>query len=114
MIFSPVMIRPRAHEASKFGYKPPPLFGYPAEYEVVRSVPDNSLPRAVVIRDSFFTPLIGLFGENFRRTTCIFDAWKYEPNYLIVDNEKPDIVLLEIFAPNLPNILTSLAAGPPP
>ena len=109
LIFNPRILNPRAQEISKFGYRPPKLFGYPAEYELVRSIPDNSLPRIVVIRDSFFTPLIGLFSENFSRSVYIFDGWKYGPNYDIVENEKPDIVLLEIFEPNLSLILSSLA-----
>ncbi len=109
LIFLPHPLHARAQETSKFGYRPPPLFGYPAEYEVVRSIPDNSLPRIVVIRDSFFAPLIRLLSENFSRSVYIFDAWKYGPNYDIVLNEKPDIVLLEIFEPNLQNILSSYA-----
>jgi hypothetical protein len=109
MMFNPRVLRPRAQETSKFGYRPPPRFGYPREYEIVRRIPDNSLPRIVVIRDSFFTSMIGLFSENFSQSLYIFDAWKYGPNYEIVDNEKPDIVLLEVFGPNLPNVLTCLA-----
>jgi len=108
-MYHPVVLHPRSAESSKFGYRPPPLFGYPDEYEIVRTVPDNSLPRIVVIRDSFFAPMLDVFSENFRKSVYIFDAWKYGPNYDIVAHEKPDIVLLEIYGPNLSNLLSSLA-----
>ena len=111
MIFKPHILHPRATVSSKYGYKPPPLFGYPAEYELVRTTPDKTLPRIVVIRDSFFTPLMGLFNENFSRSVYIFDGWQYGPNYEIIENEKPDIVLLEVFEPHLSNVLSSLARG---
>ena len=101
---TPGVVNPRSQELPKFGYPPPPLFGYPAEYELVRGIPDHSLPRAVVIRDSFFASLIPLFSEHFSRSVYIFDAWKYGPNPEITGHEKPDIVLLEIYTPNLLNI----------
>jgi len=105
LIFYPLIRNSKAKEEAKSGYTPPPGFGYPDEYEVVRSTSDRSLPRILVIRDSFFTPLIPLFSENFRRTVYVFDGWKYGLNQEILENEKPDIVLLEIFEPQLSNIL---------
>ena len=105
MIFYPVIHHSQAREGKKSGYPPPLGFGYPEEYEQVRSTPDTLLPNILIIRDSFFSPMINLFSENFRRSVYIFDGWQYGINKEILENEKPDIVLLEIFEPYLSNIL---------
>jgi hypothetical protein len=109
MMFGPRILHPSAAVAPKHGYKPPPRFGYPGEYEMVSTTNNKTLPRIVVIRDSFFFPLMGLFNENFDRSVYIFDAWKYGPNYKIIENEKPDIVLLEVYEAHLSNVLSSLS-----
>lgn len=105
MTFNPVPGSPKARELPKSGYPPPKLFGYPAEYEQVRGVPDTTLPRIVVIRDSFFSPLLGPFSEHFSRSVFLFDGWHYGPNYNIIEKERPDIVLLQVYEPHLVNII---------
>lgn len=100
---------PRSVIGNKAGYPSPKGFSYPDEYELVRLNPDTSLPRIVVIRDSFFTALLPYMSENFSKSVYIFDNWKYERQEEIVKMEKPDIVLLEILESNLSQILSCLA-----
>ncbi len=96
---------PKSFEIAKTGYPPTAGFGLPQEFEKVRITGDTSLPRIVVIRDSFFHLLLPLFAENFSRTVYIWDGWKYGANEAIIENEKPDIVLMEIYEGFMLNLL---------
>jgi hypothetical protein len=98
---------PKSETAPRYGYPIPKGFVYPSEYEMVFAHPDTTLPRILVIRDSFFAPLIPMMRESFGRSVFIFDRWMYGANRNIILREKPDIVLLEVFEPHLSNILTS-------
>jgi alginate O-acetyltransferase complex protein AlgJ len=100
---------PRSVIGVKAGYPSPKGFSYPDEYELVRLNPDTTLPRIVVIRDSFFTALLPYMSENFSKSVYIFDNWKYERQEEIVTQEKPDIVLLMLLESNLSQVLSSLA-----
>ena len=93
----------------KAGYPSPKGFSYPDEYELVRLNPNTTLPRIVVIRDSFFTALLPYMSENFSKSVYIFDNWKYERQEEIVTKEKPDIVMLMLMESNLSQVLSSLA-----
>jgi len=104
-LFRPVITHARAVAGKKAGHSPPPWFDLPKEFEKVSVVPDSSLPKALVIRDPYFTPMIPFFGQNFRKTVYLFDAWMYDLNWDIIQKEKPDVVLLEIYEPNIKNII---------
>ncbi len=104
-LFRPVIANARAVTGKKAGHSPPPWFDLPKEFEKVSLVPDSSLPKALVIRDPYFTPMIPFFGQNFRKTVYIFDAWMYDLNWDIIQKEKPDVVLLEVYEPNIKNII---------
>jgi len=99
--------QPMARDGKKAGYPPTPGFGYPDEYEQVKINFDTTLPTLLVIRDSYFTSLIQFFSQHFSKSVYIFDAWKYKPNYDIIEKEKPDIVILEIVATNLSDLIVA-------
>jgi len=101
------VIKPTAKDGPKAGYPPTPGFGYPSEYEQVKINFDTTLLKVVVIRDSFFTSLIQNFSQHFSKSVYIFDAWEYKSNFDIIENEKPDLVILEIVATNLLNLVTA-------
>jgi hypothetical protein len=60
---------------------------------VVTEHSDQSLPRVLIIRDSFMTPLIPFLAEQCSR--CVF-LWQNYLDTSVVDREKPDIVIHEI------------------
>ncbi len=103
------ILHPKSVVGLKAGYPSPKGFSYPDEYELVRLNPDTTLPRIVVIRDSFFTALLPYMSENFSKSVYLFDNWKYQRQEEIVAKEKPDIVLLMVLESNLSQVLSSLA-----
>ena len=103
--YNPEIKDPRARDGKKAGHKAPPWFGSPDDFEHVKVVADSSLPKVVVIRDSFFIQMMPFFEQNFRKTVYIFDAWMYDLNWDIIRAEKPDLVVLEVFEPHVPEIL---------
>jgi alginate O-acetyltransferase complex protein AlgJ len=100
----PYFRHPRSKPGQTAGYKPP-FKEMPDIFELVREIDDPSLPRVLVIRDSFGNAMIPFFDETFRKTVYIFDSWQYDYNKVIVENEKPDIVLLLIFEPHISHIV---------
>ncbi len=83
-------------------YQVPEEFYYKKEYEIRWFVPESKQPSAMIIRDSFTNALIRRFAETFGQTLFIWDSWKYQLNESIVENEKPDILLIVIIEKNLP------------
>ena len=73
-------------------------------YERVKTTGDATLPSAVIIHDSFTDAMMIYFDEAFRTSTYIFDGWRYERNEAIVDDVKPEIVLLIIFEPHISHL----------
>jgi len=92
-------------ELPKANYYNPENFKHATEFEIVRGIEGSTLPKILVIRDSFFQALFGLMSENFSKSVFIWDNWKYGINKKIVENEKPDIILMEVYIGFLPNIL---------
>jgi hypothetical protein len=88
----------RAHPGAKTGWEPPPEFKGNTGLETVKVVDDPALPEAIIVHDSYGATLIPFLAENFRKSVFLFDGWHYGPNWEIVDKEKPDIVILEIFS----------------
>jgi hypothetical protein len=58
----------------------------------------------VVIRDSFGGYLIPYLSSWFRESVFLFDNWEYRANDTIIQQEKPDIVLLMVYEPHLRKI----------
>jgi alginate O-acetyltransferase complex protein AlgJ len=100
----PYLKHSRVNIGKKVGYKPPNS-GLGDSFEIVRETNDPSLPKVLVIRDSFTNALMPFLDETFRKTVYIFDGWQYDDNKVIVDNEKPDIVLLIIFEPHISHLI---------
>ncbi|MCD4682388.1 MAG: hypothetical protein K8R86_03810 [Bacteroidales bacterium] len=92
----------KATVGKKKDYPIPEEFYYKSEYELVWHVPDSRQPKAMIIRDSFTNALILRFAETFGHTLYLWDVWKYQLNKEIVENEKPDILLILIIEKNLP------------
>lgn len=102
------IFNPKSKDMPLRGYKAPEGFGVEKEfYELVRSNRDTSLPKIVVIRDSFYHFLVPLTGESFSTSVFIWDAWAYGLNKEIIENEKPDIVLLVPYFGRLHNVLAA-------
>lgn len=55
--------------------------------------PDESLPSAVIYRDSFFSGMLRYVPQNFRRT---YDIWDADPDFNLISKEDPDLVILEL------------------
>ncbi|MCX6271605.1 MAG: hypothetical protein NTU44_10365 [Bacteroidetes bacterium] len=103
------IFKTRGEPATLGGYLCPPGFPYPDMYEIAMQVQDKSLPGIVIIRDSYFDFQKDYMKEYFSRSTYIFDGWQYKFNPEIVDGEKPDIVLLQVFESGLANICDNLS-----
>lgn len=64
------------------------------EYELAYGNSDTTLPRLLVIRDSFTNLLMqNLLASHFGRSTFIWDYWQHKLNKEIIDKEQPDVVL---------------------
>jgi alginate O-acetyltransferase complex protein AlgJ len=99
---------PKATDAKKGNY--PIINDFSKdEFEIAKQTQNKSLPKALIIRDSFFGDLIPMVSEHFSRSVFIFDAWQYGFNLNIVEAEKPDVVILEVFEPHILNILNNLS-----
>jgi alginate O-acetyltransferase complex protein AlgJ len=66
---------------------------YRQSRRMVFEVPDPSLPKALIIRDSFAKMLSFCMAEKFRRSLWI---WTHNLDLRAVDAEKPDIVIVEL------------------
>lgn len=95
----------KAHNGPKAGYPPIPGFAYPWDYELVKEIDGSHQPELLIICDSFGDNIFLFLAENFRKTVKIFDDWRYRLNENIVNQEKPDAVLLMINEPILRKLL---------
>lgn len=98
---------PRAKPVKEKKYTPPAGFAYADSYEIAYENPHASLPSAVIIRDSFSDFMMQYFSEDFKRSVMIFDNWEYKANENIIENEKPQVVILELIETNLDKLLDS-------
>jgi alginate O-acetyltransferase complex protein AlgJ len=74
-------------------YKDPvDLKEYPGRDMVVKETHDRTLPKALVFRDSFSWALIPFVAESFQSTVFV---WTFDFSRELVENEKPDIVVIE-------------------
>lgn len=62
---------------------------------------DESLPRAVFFRDSFFTMMVPFFAPHFSRSVYY---WQYDFDPAVIEHEQPDIVIDEILERELMNV----------
>jgi hypothetical protein len=57
---------------------------------VALEISDPSLPKAVMLRDSFGSPLIPFLAEHFRRSVFL---WRYDFAVDVIEQEKPNVVI---------------------
>ncbi|MCQ2605010.1 MAG: hypothetical protein MJ204_00515 [Bacteroidales bacterium] len=86
-------------------YTKPAEFPYTYECEFVTN--KTNAPKLFVIRDSYWSYLQEFICPHFSETICIWDKWHYAANYDLISQEKPDIVLLEIFEPQIKNLVNN-------
>lgn len=89
----------------KRDYPVTPGFPYPWDYEMVYVNPQIKDRKLLMIRESFAGAQIPFIAEVFSESVFIFDAWKHGVNRDIIENEKADVVILEIQESFLSNLL---------
>jgi hypothetical protein len=89
-----------SHEGKKRNYWVLPNFPYKSEYEMVFTTDNDSLPKLLMIRDSFGTTLIPFLSEHFSESVYIFDGWGHRFNENIVIKENPDIYIQLVLEAN--------------
>ena len=62
------------------------------EGRLVTEIPNSSLPKLLMFRDSYANALIPFLSEHFRRAVYL---WQYEIDPDLVAAEQPDIVIHE-------------------
>jgi len=95
----------RAQDAPKSNYSCPKGFPYCWDYENAREIKGSTKPKILIISDSFGGYLFPFVAEKFSKTVKIFDAWQYKLNEEIVENEKPDIVVLLMLESSIKTLL---------
>ncbi len=68
--------------------------------ELTSAVDDDSLPKAVMIRDSYSANLFPFISEHFSFLYCQ-SMWQYEPDYEMIERYAPDYVIYVICERNL-------------
>lgn len=61
--------------------------------KMVYEVDDETLPKALILRDSFAEGFMPVFSEKFRRTVWL---WTHDLDLRLVERERPDIVIVEM------------------
>jgi alginate O-acetyltransferase complex protein AlgJ len=102
--FDPEMKKSRTRSLPPY-HHPPKWMSNSGEYEQIWETGDPTLPNMVIIRDSYTNALKPYLNESFNKITYIFDEWKYRENSEIIDDVKPDIVLLIIFEPHISHVI---------
>lgn len=76
--------------------------------QMITVMPDASLPRAVIFRDSFFNGLQPFTSEHFSRVIYVSDL---KVDLSLIHEEKPDVVILEVAERYLDHLLDLNPAG---
>ena len=102
----------KSREGVKANYPIVKYFAYKDQFETVYVTDNDSLPKILVIRESFGKFVIPYLSESFSKSVYIFDRWKHGLNRSIVLNEKPDIYIQLILECYLPNMLMNAEKQP--
>lgn len=89
-----VELVPNRHRARRV--EPPESVREPTrkqQTKMVYEVDDKTLPKALILRDSFAEGFMPIFSEKFRRTVWL---WTHELDLRLVEQERPDIVIVEM------------------
>ena len=90
----PVPKKEKSKPSYKYNFPVTEDFPYTNDFEKVhRNSSDTTLPKILVIRDSFGDQLVPFLKEPFSESVFIFDGWNYGLNKDIIETVKPDIVI---------------------
>ncbi len=89
-------------------YKSPERFPYPGSYERRFTSDNDSLPRLMMINDSFGEYYYKFLPEHFSYSIFLFDGWEFKLHAKKVLEEKPDIFIISTFEGFIPNILKNI------
>lgn len=95
----------KAHGGKPHSYPIPESFPYKPEFQLIQETNNDSLPKVLIIRDSFTNAMKKYLSESFSRTVFIWDNWEYGLNKHIVETEKPDIMITIVVEKSLHNVL---------
>ena len=96
----------RARVVEPAGARPTDQIG-----RLVTETGDASLPRAVIFRDSFVSPLVPFLSEHFSRAVYL---WQNDFDANAVLTERPDVVIQEIVGRHLYGFIPSPELVPKP
>jgi len=89
-------------------YQSPERFPYPGSYERRFTTENDSLPRMMMINDSFGEYYYKFLPEHFSYSIFLFDGWEFKLHSQKVLEEKPDIFMISTFEGFIPNILDNI------
>lgn len=89
-------------------YEAPKRCPHPWIYERRYSTSNDSLPRLLMVNDSFGEYLYPLLSEHFSYSIFLFDTWEYKLHTDKLDTEKPDIFIMCMVESLIPNLLRSI------
>lgn len=98
---------PSATDRARAYPDPVDLTEYPGREMVVKETHDPTLPKALVFRDSYSWALIPFMAESFQSAVFV---WTFDFIPELIENEKPDIVIIEC----VERYLNSLTKENPP
>lgn len=102
-------VKPRHSKSVRFSpendYKVTEIFPYKNEFQIHYKTERHTLPKIMLVRDSYANSLLKVLPESFNETVFIWDNWCYRLNEDIVENEKPDIYVTIVIESNLSYIL---------
>jgi hypothetical protein len=81
------------------------------EGRLVTEIPDSTLPRAVIFRDSFVSSLVPFLSEHFSRAVYV---WQNDFDAETVVKERADVVIQEIVGRHLYTFTPSPELVPSP
>ena len=84
--------------------EPPGASPTDEEGRLVTEIPGSDLPRLVVFRDSFVSPLVPFLSEHFSRAVYL---WQKDVVAEQIVADKPDVVLYEIVGRRLYTFIPS-------
>lgn len=99
-----IRLVPKYISKSNFKKDPPMTWMGNLNKQFTTNVPNNSLPKAVIFRDSFATNMMPYLSEDFSSITYC-EEWNFNFNKDIILKEKPDFVIYEILEKNLSELL---------
>jgi len=95
----------KSFKGEKALYPPTPNFIWASDFETVYLNPKANRLKALIICESFGNMQHDFYKESFGKTVMIFDGWEHGLNPNIIDNEQPDIVVIQVLETMLNSLL---------